>query len=110
MCRYAIVPQIYAECEELQPHVIRVKHVIQCQAASHSSKQSDLPVYKRICENPVHIGRDVEGDEDIEKEAGPCLTCLLTWLSAEAVTEASDSEAPVYTVVVSKLVLRAGIC
>jgi hypothetical protein len=82
MCRYVILPQIYSDCEELQAHVIRVKHVIQCHAASHSSKQSDLPVYKRICENSVHIARNVEGDEDIEKEAGACPACLGT----EAVT------------------------
>jgi hypothetical protein len=106
MCRYVIVPQIYSDCEELQPHVVRVKHVIQCQAASHSLKQSDLPVYKRICENPIHIARDVESDEDIEKEAGACPACLGT----EAVTETSDSEATVYRVVVSQIVLRAGHC
>lgn len=83
-----------------------MKHVIQCQAASYSSKQSDLAVYERICANPVHIAMDAKGDEDIEKEAGACPTCL----GVEAVTEASDSEAPVYTVVVSKLVLRARLC
>jgi hypothetical protein len=101
MCRYVIVPQIYPDCEELQPHVIRVKHVIQCQAASHSSKQSDSLVNRRICENLVHIGRDVERDEDVEKEAGACPACLGT----EAVTEAT-----VYTVVVSQIVLRVGLC
>jgi hypothetical protein len=101
MCRYVIATQIYSDCDEFEPHVVRVNHVIQCQAASHSSKQSDLPVNKRICENPVHIGRDVEGDEEIEKEAGACPACLGT----EAVTEAT-----VYTVVVSQIVLRVGLC
>jgi hypothetical protein len=106
MCRYVIIPRTYTDCVALQPHVIRVKHVLQCHAARSGSKMSDLIFYSRICENPVPITKDAGGDEDIELASGGCPVCL----GSEGITEASDSDATVYTIIVSRLTLRAGPC
>ena len=99
MCRYVTIPQTYSECAALRHHVIKVKHVVQCQAASYS-----LDTKTRICENLVPIARDLGRYDDSEEETGGCPACDLVALP---ITEASHSETFFATVVVSRLALMA---